>query len=310
MTKLIKSISLSNPFNSPAHRPQATPIESDESVIRKFVVGDTDLAANHHLRFEVAAECRELLNAKGKVIASARQEGERWTVSVKRNSGYWGLLHAVLKTEGYVCLDTGEHNGLARYENYSIPAGYRLNQGDARSLWRSWWANLRQGSNQRLQLEILVFARGKWYPVREILTHKGLIIVKTLVSETQLQTEDPMTWLSRTRFPRSPGHNLAQPTESRATTTSDRHSLPPQDAPPLSPDPLHNQPIVPSELSDLCQLPHSRPPTRPPKAQRSPSPIPPNLAEVVQVHKGRLHIQTTIGIVVVEGESLRFRLDS
>jgi hypothetical protein len=264
-------------------------ILDDVTLIQQFISGEATLAANQKLRIEPAFNSVQLLAKRGGLIATTKRIGSRQTVLLRQASDYSTIVRQILRTRQFVpVLDAGDQPGFEQYRTDEIPVGYAANHTPAKAMWKEWWRTARH-SGQGLQMDILIFARDTWYPVRNIVCSQGVLFITTLVSEIALESHEQLSWLHRLSPSRTGG---AEPLVAPALP----RSLPPASTTP--PDTLPKERHIASKTPDFLS-----------KRETSDSGTRSDLKQVLRFRQGKLYITTALGDVVVEGSHLTFRLD-
>jgi hypothetical protein len=262
----------------------------DTTLINKFIRGEVSLAANQNLRVEVAFEVVQLLTKRGILLATASLEGEHQTrtIVVRQNSDYWQLMHRLLAESRFMLIEPAEQSGFVKYEERPVPAGYKLYCTEARQLWKAWWTNIRHGNRHSIQLELLIFQRNTWYPVREIACNQGTLFVKTLAAEIALQGNDLIAWLQKGESPIDQHLDqklpVPQPTTQKVSVS---------------------EAVSPSRSIEFNGAVESKP-TRPAAQMVAGA----DLSTVIRHSQGKLYVTTALGEVVIEGIDLKVWLNS
>ncbi|MGG6241154.1 hypothetical protein ACQ4N7_21225 [Nodosilinea sp. AN01ver1] len=281
----------------------------DLTLLQWFASGDATLEANQSLRIQPANGMRQLLDRKGKLLATAYDAATPPRIEVRRNTDYTDLLHQILLDYHFMPIGQGLDSQVLCYAHSVIPVGYRMNYTEARQLWKQWWIRSSRRGNRTLQLDLFVLTQNQWYPIRDIAINSGTLYIETLRGETVHYGDDMMVWLEK---------DLAEAGEetrlwsTKAAKDSSAHLSAPL-APPVAVD------------SASVEQTGSRPPTQPVKAAPPPprpiatppaaSPAPPTaqppasanpaLASVVCTREGKVYVKTAVGVVVIEGDNLR-----
>lgn len=293
----------------------------DLAVVTSFVKGDQKLNANQDLKFESAFNSVRLLARRGGLIGTINYDSAVPTARV-RSSEYWELVNRVLLENCFMPLGA-DSAGFHQYRKVEVPPDYSLQVGEAKMLWREWWKRNRHNpgyaihpSSSTIQMDLLVFVRNTWYPIRDITPDHERLFISTLATEVQLSGKDLIAWLSRTanaesndRVPQAtPTGNtgsaqLAATAHSNATTQTD-HSTTRRLPPPPRPSLEHLQQVSGKSSSAV--------PVAVPMSARSKeiSSASTDLRHIVRMVDGKLYINTAIGEIVVEGESLTFWLST
>ncbi|PSB31937.1 hypothetical protein [Stenomitos frigidus] len=266
-------------------------ILDDVTLIQQFISGEATLLANQKLRIEPAFNSVQLLANRGGLIATMKQVGSRQTILLRQASDYSNIVRQILIARQFVPVAGAvDQPGFEQYCADEIPAGYEANHTSAIALWKEWWRTARQQSAHGIHMDILIFARDTWYPIRNIVCSQGVLFITTLVSEVSFQSHEQFTWLRRLPASR------------------------PGDPPPLA-SPVPARSLQPLSRSPQPTIAHQERPT----ASTSPdflskrdalgSSARSDLKQVLRFRQGKLYVTTALGDIVVEGSHLKFRLE-
>ncbi len=210
----------------------SSPLDSLD-IVRIFLTEKENHPANAELRVTSTLYARQLLDAKGRTVATmahanALETDSASVVSVRHNSEFWSILNEALQDEGFAPQEAAKQSEFTTFKQLAIPEGYRLRLTEARFMWRTWWTQQRgQRRNLGLQMQLLIRTRENWYPVQDVACNQGTLFIKTLVGEMALQGSDQVVWLERKgNTPVQPRttQQIAQPTQ----TQTPYRSQPPQ----------------------------------------------------------------------------------
>lgn len=271
----------------------------DLVLIQKFIRGETTLLANQRLRIEPVFDSTQLLAKRGGLIATIKQGAAGLIILLRRDSDYYSLVHQCLLDRSLMPTGEIDQAGFERYCPCRVPAGYKLNCTEARSLWKEWWMSARNGNRSNIQTNLLIFTRNTWYPIREIACNQGTVFITTLVTEVMLQGTDQVIWLSRL-----PGEALASAKEHHPATPAVRSSHDQMGRPTVgrSPAPNPSEATLSANGSSLPkQVDES-------EVGISSAVLHPDLRHVVKMRQGKLYITTALGEIVVQGGNLQFWL--
>ncbi len=244
---------------------------NDITLIQKFVKGEDTLLANLNLRIEPGFNAVQLLGKKGGLIATLKLADKVRIALVRRESEYWEVLHQVLQNNSFVPKDQAEQQGFTQYEQHEIPAGYKMNYTEATLLWKAWWLHSRQKYNRNLQLDILIFQRNTWYPIKDIIYSQGTLFIKTWISEVVLRGSDRLIWLSQAQ--------------------------------------KHLAALEACQDGKLQQKSAGFPKPRSQGRAEDEHSLSPAISSVLKINQGCLYIQTVAGEIVVEGSDLKYWLN-
>lgn len=169
----------------------------DVTLIRLFIAGRANFAANGKLRVQSALDTQQLLARSGQILAIARPKAEPPEIGVRPQSSYTALLDRTLRAHSFLPLGTGQSKGFARYRYHLAPEGYQLRCASARDLWREWWMRYRQKRPQGVQIDLLFFTQQKWYSIRDIVFSNSTLFVTTYRGETAHQATDLVVWAEK-----------------------------------------------------------------------------------------------------------------
>lgn len=260
----------------------------DAALIKLFVTGQVQLAANANLRVQSALDTSQLLASNGQILAISRPKTDPQEIGVRPKSKYTELLDKTLRESSFLMVGVVNSQRFIRYNFQSAPAGYRLYCEPARLLWRQWWIRYRQTRFGFLQMDLLVFTQQQWYPVRNIILSQSMLFVTTYRGETIHQQEDLVIWAEK----------VADATE-RLTQLPATAQIQSKDAQAVTAKPLG------SSISDAKPRMQPRAPA---KLATVVGELPKHLQQIARYEKGKLYIKTALGEVVVEGANLRCTL--
>lgn len=237
------------------------------TLMQWFVSGDATLEANQSLRIQPANTLRQLLGRKGSLLATAFDAAMPPRIEVRRHTDYTDVLHRILVDHYFVPIGQGLDSPVLRYAYYPIPEGYRIVYCPARQLWKQWWTHSSNLSERHLQTDLLALANQKWYPIRDITLNSATLYVETLQGETVHHSDDMMVWLEK-----------ASPEAIEETQMW---------TPPPQVDPAQTSRVQSSQAVAIAAV------------------VDPTLAPVVYAIDDKIYVQTSVGMVVIEGKNLK-----
>ena len=271
----------------------------DITLIQQFICGEATLAANQKLRIEPAFNSIQLLAKRGGLIATMQRFGSRQTVLLRQASDYSATMRQILLARQFVVVPgAGDQPGFEQYRADEIPAGYEVTYSTAKAMWKEWWRTACQKSSHGIQLDILIFARDTWYPIRNIICSQGVLFITTLVSEVSLEGSDQLTWLRRLPPPRPSDTEPLTPPKSAQSLRPSSNSL--QNS--LQPTATYKERHTVATSADFLSK-------RGAVDKDTVDDTPSDLKQVLRFRQDKLYITTALGDVVVEGRHLTFRLD-
>lgn len=258
----------------------------DLTLLQLFASGDATLEANQSLHVQPANDLRQLLGRKGLLLATAYDAAMPPRIEVRRDTDYTAVLHQVLLDHHFVPIGQELDSQVLCYAYSPVPQGYHLNYTPARQLWKQWWIRSNRQAKRKLQLDLFVLTKNKWYPVRDIGLSSGTLYVETLRGETAHHGDDMVVWLEKD-------------TEEEADKTRILAS------PAAAPSPAtQTQPVDASS-----QSPSTPAPTVAPASVLLTDPVlkraTPTMASVVCTREGKVYVKTAAGVLVIEGDNLK-----
>ncbi|MBD2104809.1 hypothetical protein [Leptolyngbya sp. FACHB-261] len=287
----------------------------DKALIQSFLTGKADLLANQNLRVESIFNAQQLVAKKGELIASVKLAGKIRTALVRNESGYRELMHQALQDNGFVPMGESTRRGFLKYDQYELPPGYRMHCTEARFLWKAWWLARRGQHYRQPNPSLYIFSQGAWELIQDISWNPGLFFIKTNNNtELRLESSDYVVWLSKIP-PRDSEPESEQGSPDKVPNQAGAQTV--------GLDPAKANPAAKQPNSGSSHAVKSSPYTKLRQASEhflggivrdrtAETPfdlsLPGNLNAVVKFHQGQLHINTSVGEIVVEGANLRFWL--
>ena len=245
----------------------------DLTLMQWFVSGDATLEANQSLRIQPTSGVRQLSGRRGKLLATAYDEAMPPRIEVRKDTEYTPILHQILVDHHFVPTGQGLDSQVLCYSQYPIPEGYHIVYAQARQLWKAWWTHPSHLNNRHLQLDLFVLAEKQWYPIRNISLNSSTLYIETMRGETMHHCDDLMVWLEK------------DPTEAGEHT---QLLTPPPQQPLAAPRP----PVAQTEA--IAATPTSLAAV-----------VDPTLAPVVYALDDKIYVQTSVGVVIIEGRNLK-----
>lgn len=184
----------------PSPRVIRTP-PNDLTLIQQFVAALVNsqplLLSNPNFRTDHAFETYQLFTSREGILVTTKLKESPLTAVVNRRSPYWELLHQALVANQLFPVGDAPREGFYCYQHQIAPAGYRLHCASAMEFWRTWWTQGGPKQSSGVSLELLIFLRGTWYPVKDIICSRGTLLVKTLGGEATLIGSDVLIWLQK-----------------------------------------------------------------------------------------------------------------
>lgn len=274
----------------------------DLTLIRSFIKGEAQLAVNDKLRVQSALNTDQLLARNGQILAIAKLKANPSQIRVRQESSYAELLDKTLRNHNFMPTGATDASGTVSYEHCQGPEGYKLFCEPARLLWRQWWLSYRHSRSSAMNVDLLIFTKQKWYPIRTIEFGRGTLFITTLRGDVALQGEDLAIWAEKDA-------SLAQDQRVTQMAAAARIQSKVAGAPVGNSRPAAATATAtaPSPTTAQTSQPHYTPGVA--GATVTASRIPRSLERVARNEAGKLYIQTNVGEVVIEGVNLRCRLN-
>ncbi|WP_008317704.1 hypothetical protein [Leptolyngbya sp. PCC 6406] len=274
----------------------------DISLIRKYLRQESTLLSNPQLRIQAPQEnVVQLITRNGQLLATADFNHLPPRVSIRPGSNYEALLHKMLVAHHFIPEGQCEGNRFSCYDYHPVPDGYRLHVTPAMDFWKKWWSRhrfLAAAKRGGSQTDLMVFTQRKWYPVRDVISDRGTLFIKTWVDETGHTAADQLVWLSKATLESEEDRTqlFFPQTEVEKAQLRARYATA---IPQIAVRPTSPQPDLPA--SPAASSPDS------PQENCSPT-VAEALKQVTRYYQGKLYIQTPLGYLTVEGDNLKYAL--
>jgi hypothetical protein len=246
----------------------------DLTLMQWFVSGDATLEANQTLRIQPTTNARQLFGRKGRLLATAFDQALPPRIEVRKGTDYTEILHQILVDHHFVPIGQGLDSQVLSYSLYPIPEGYHLVYAEARQLWKAWWTHPSHLNERHLQLDLFVLAEHQWYPIRNIALNSSTLYVETLRGETVHHGDDLMVWLEKEPVEAIEHTQLWAPPPRAGSTQA-------------IPTPLSAQAATAATPAAITAV------------------VDPTLAPVVYALDDKIYVQTSMGVVIIEGQHLK-----
>jgi hypothetical protein len=153
--------------------------------------------ANPYLKAETVYKSNQILAKTEGVIATAQLTKTPPEFLIKATSSYWDLINEVLANNSYILTGEIDSRSCYCYQYCQLPQGYRMNCTKSVLLWRTWWKYRKYALQRGIPLELLIRKRGSWYPIKDLIISDGLLYIKTLGSEIEVDSDDLVIWLNK-----------------------------------------------------------------------------------------------------------------
>ncbi len=169
----------------------------ESEIIRCFAQGQQQAIASENLKLEYTETSIRLSNNNGKLIGISKQVN-KWQrkVLISNNSAYKSTLVKTLLDAGFIARQKSSHPEFSEYHYYQVPDGYNLKYTEIIQLWRTWWHNKRYQLNVVVvPIDLLIFIKGNWYPIKDLQPKQGSFVLLTARGEMTIEAEDYIVWI-------------------------------------------------------------------------------------------------------------------
>jgi hypothetical protein len=169
----------------------------ESEIIRCFAQGQQQAISSENLKLEYTETSIRLSNNHGKLIGISKQVN-KWQrkVLISNNSGYKSTLVKTLVDAGFIARQKSSHPEFSEYHYYQVPDGYNLKYTEIIQLWRTWWHNKRHQLNVVIvPIDLLIFIKGNWYPIKDLQPKQGSFVLLTARGEMTIEAEDYIVWI-------------------------------------------------------------------------------------------------------------------
>ncbi|MDZ7961225.1 MAG: hypothetical protein RMY34_25655 [Aulosira sp. DedQUE10] len=259
---------------------------NDLTLIEQYIQGKTRLGFSQNFWIESVGETIQLLSKNGFFLATTNLADKIKLFHVRQESHHWEFLNKVLLENNFMpTIKSG--NGLMQYEYYPLPKCYKMNYSEALDLWKLWRSHTNLKGNNSAPLNLLVLNNNDWHKIQDIAFSRESVFIKTPSDEIVVDNCDRLLWLVYTEEQSEPATVIQAKTvkkednSSEITKITDNELLfAPQNYFPAT----ENNPFITSVVSS-------------PEITSN---------NIVNLHQGKLYIQTSEGEIVVEGANLKF----
>lgn len=195
--------SLTSGITDPLGNRSLNPMVKESEIIRYFVQGQKQTVSSGNLRLEYTETSIRLSNNKAQLIGISKQVN-KWQRKVLISNKFADKLTIVkaLVAAGFIARKKSSHPEFAEYHYYQVPAGYSLNYTEVMQLWRTWWHNKRYQLNvASAPIDLLIFNKGNWYPVKDLQPKQGSFILLTARGEISIEAAEYIVWIDSAEQP-------------------------------------------------------------------------------------------------------------
>jgi hypothetical protein len=173
------------------------PMIKESELIEYFVQGQKQAVSSDNLKLEYTETSIRLSNHNAQLIGISKQVN-KWQrkVLVSNKFADKRTIIPALLAAGFIARQKSSHPEFAEYHYYQVPDGYKLNYTDVMQLWRTWWHNKRYQLNvASAPIDLLIFNKGNWYPVKDLQPKQGSFILLTARGEISIEAVEYIVWI-------------------------------------------------------------------------------------------------------------------
>ncbi len=189
--------SLTSGITDPLGSRSLNPMVKESEIIKYFVQGQKQAVSSGKLKLEYTETSIRLSNNNAQLIGISKQVN-KWQRKVLISNKYTDkqiLIQALLEAK-FIARQKSSHPEFAEYHYYQVPDGYSLNYTDVMQLWRTWWHSKRYQLNvANAPIDLLIFNKGNWYPVKDLQPKQGSFILLTARGELSIEAAEYIVWI-------------------------------------------------------------------------------------------------------------------
>jgi hypothetical protein len=174
------------------------PMTKQSEIIGYFVQGQKQAIVSGNLKLEYTETSIRLSNNNGQLIGISKQVN-KWQRKVLISNKFADklMLARALVAAGFIARQKSSHPEFAEYHHYQVPDGYSLNYTEVMQLWRTWWHNKRYQLNvASAPIDLLIFSKGNWYPVKDLQPKQGSFVLLTARGELSIEAAEYIVWIA------------------------------------------------------------------------------------------------------------------
>lgn len=179
----------------------------ESELIEYFVQGQKQSVSSSKLKLEYTETSIRLSNSQAQLVGISKQVN-KWQRKVLVSNKF-ADRHAIIESlvaAGFIARQKSSHPEFGEYHYYQVPDGYHLRYTEVMQLWRTWWHNKRYQLNvASAPIDLLIFNKGNWYPVKDLQPKQGSFILLTARGEISIEAAEYIVWIDSTEQPLSPG---------------------------------------------------------------------------------------------------------
>ncbi|MCY7368124.1 MAG: hypothetical protein LH474_08225 [Chamaesiphon sp.] len=173
------------------------PMIKESEIIRYFVQGQKQAISSGNLKLEYTETSIRLSNNNAQLVGISKQVN-KWQrkVLVSNKFADKQIITQALIAAGFIARQKSSHPEFAEYHYYQVPDGYHLHYTEVMQLWRTWWHNKRYQLNvASAPVDILIFSKGNWFPVKDLQPKQGSFILLTARGEISIKAAEYIVWI-------------------------------------------------------------------------------------------------------------------
>jgi hypothetical protein len=189
--------SLASGITDPLGNRSLNPMMKESEIIGYFVQGQKQAVASGNLKLEYTETSIRLSNHNAQLIGISKQVN-KWQRKVLISNKFADkhTLVSALLAVGFIARQKSSHPEFTEYHHYQVPDGYHLNYTEVMQLWRTWWHNKRYQLNVAgAPIDLLIFNKGNWYPVKDLQPKQGSFILLTDRGEISIEAAEYIVWI-------------------------------------------------------------------------------------------------------------------
>jgi hypothetical protein len=215
--------SLTSGITDPLGNGSLNPMVKESEIIEYFVQGQKQAVSSDNLKLEYTETSIRLSNNNAQLIGISKQVNQ-WQrkVLISNKFADKSILVQALLDAGFIARQKSSHPEFAEYHYYQVPDGYHLNYTEVMQLWRTWWHNKRYQLNvASAPIDLLIFNKGNWYPVKDLQPKQGSFILLTARGEIAIEAAEYIVWIDSAAQTQPKGSE-ADPIHEIASSSQDR----------------------------------------------------------------------------------------
>lgn len=189
--------SLAAGITDPLGNRSLNPMIKESEIIEYFVQGQKQAVASGNLKLEYTDTSIRLSNNQTQLVGISKQVNKyQRKVLISNKFADKRTLVPALLAAGFIARQKSSHPEFAEYHYYQVPDGYKLNYTEVMQLWRTWWHNKRYQLNvASAPIDLLIFNKGNWYPVKDLQPKQGSFVLLTARGEISIEAAEYIVWI-------------------------------------------------------------------------------------------------------------------